>query len=303
MNIQFKIYGEFKAILYNEDGSIAKETDWEHNLIVNNGLIIYGTSSWWSKCTIGSDNTAPVNTDTTIGSLLGTHVASSSVVGAADYPNPVVGPNYERWSIRKWRFVAGNGTGIIREFTLGMGDNGTNIFCRHVLSSEVTKGASQIVDIFYRFYVYPELTPTTGSVLVGGVNYDWECSNFNLTARNTTLFVPMDFNLIFSSFFKAYDGAKAGVEDTTPTGDSATGATKTFLASGSGYEDWRFNIGLDDCNTDTNKITVITIPLATGHKVQCTFEATDGPDIGGGIPKDYTKEMTASLKILWSRYP
>lgn len=298
-----KIRGEFKAILYNPDGSIAVETDWNSNQIVANGMIIYGTSSWYQFCTIGSNGTGPGTGDTGIGSLLGTGVSSSTnPLSFSDYPRPPVAPNYERYSVKKWRFNAGNGTGTVAEFTISAGNNGTNIFCRHTLPVPIVKSAQQVLDVFYRFYTYPDLVVKTGQVVIDGITYNWETSYYNVQYYNNSTFALGGLDVSAPYLFVVYDGAKAALLDTAPSGNSANGAVQVNVQNGSGYIDSRFDIGLDQCNTSTGKIKVVAFNDRQKRRLQCTFSAVDGPDIGGGIPKTEIKIMSLTFKYSWARY-
>lgn len=304
--IKSRLRGEFKAILYNADGSIAEETDWNSNIIVDNGLIIYGTTAWYTWCTIGSNSTGPATSNTTIGSQLGSSVSGgSNPMPFIDYPRPPVAPDWERYSILKWRFDAGNGTGLVNEFTVGAANGGTNIFCRHVLPSTITKGADQALDIFYRFYVYIDSTAQTGSVTVDGINYDWEFKPVARNNYNYTLFAQADLITSFAPI--AYDDSGVGGTDTSvPTGDSVSHNTPESVittGSGSGYKDIEIKMGLDQFVTATDEIRYIVFYNSSRHVFQLTLTATSGGDVGGPLPKDETEILTFTTKLAWGRYP
>jgi hypothetical protein len=294
--------GEFRAELWNADGSLAYASDWADNTIVDEGLTIsyMFVPTWYGHCCVGSDNTAPTTADTSIGTLLGESNDRTNPLAFSGYPRPPVAPNYERYSVAKYRFDPGVGTGTIREFTLGNEPTGNTIWCRHVLPAEIPKAADQTLDVFYRITVYPNLTPTTGQVTIDGVLYDWEASFYNCAAIPATLFAPTDFDTLGDNF-RVYDGAKAGVTDSAPSGNTADGEdTHNIIATGSGYVHRKFEIGLDHCNTATNEITVITSPLRQELWIQ--LEVLQNADGVSGIPKDNTKEMSIDWRLNFGRY-
>jgi hypothetical protein len=293
--------GEFRAILRDKKGNALYDSGWNRNLITNNASWMYDSVNWYSWCTIGSDGTAPDVTNTSIGVFLASQVSSTNPMPSPDYPRPPVAPLYERYSIKKWRFDAGQGTGTIREFTLGSTNDGLNAFCRHVLPAPIPKDVDQSLDIFYRFTIYPDLTPRTGTVTIDGVLYDWETSFFDLDTFNYGIFARQDFNMTFSSNWRVYDGAKAGPLDSTPSGNSSGSAIFSFVGEGPWYRTRRFYMNLDYCNTATNQIKVATVPLQTYHKVQ--VQILDNATGTSGIPKDNTKEAYLDWTLWWSRYP
>lgn len=295
----FGLKGEFRALLWNPNGTLAYDSGWNSNLITDYGLDTIDQSfpNW---CSIGSSATAPTTGDTSIGTFLAAKSSHTNPMPNTDYPRPPVAPNWERYSIRKTRFEAGEGTGTINEFTYGWVNDGTNIFCRHVLPASIPKAANQSLDIYYRYTVYPDLTPNTGTVTIDGTLYDWECSRYDYDTYNYYVLANMDFNTTFNSNFLVFDGAK-GTSTTAPTGSSANSASSFVLTSGSGFRTRRYTAGLDWCNTASNTITVIATPLEQYFRVQ--IEVLDNATRTTGFTKDNTMEMVVDWKLTWARYP
>lgn len=293
--------GEFRAILRNKKGEPLYDSGWNRNLIVDNAGFNYDSGNWYQWCSIGSDGTAPSVGDVAIGSFLASESSNSNPMPYIDYPRPPVAPFYERYSIRVWRFDAGEGTGTVREFTLGTQNNGTDIFCRHVLPAAIPKDVDQSLDIYYRITIYPDLTSRNGQVTIDGVLYDWETSLFDLDLYNTNLFARQDFSMTFNTYFQVFDGAAAGPLDAAPSGNQASGASMSFVTQGAWYRTQRFYMGLDQCNTATNMIRVFRGQLQTAHRVQ--IEISDNATGLLGLPKDNTKEAYIDWKLTWGRYP
>jgi hypothetical protein len=309
INTHMGLRGEFKAILYNSDGSIAQETPWSSNLITDNGLDIYdkGTpSAWYLYCSIGSGSTPPSVSDTTIETHLATSSVDSNPLPYGDYPRPPVAPDWERWSMRKWRFTNGLGTGTVREFTIGYANNGTDIFCRHVLPTPIVKNDNQTLDIFYKFYIYITSTPTTGSFLFDGVNYDWESKPINRDAYNYSLFSRV--GLLTSYTPRFYPSTSASGTDTTePTSTGSVSHSSpefgsSYTATGNYWKELTQTFGLNQANTSDRTIRWITHRNTTYHYFQTGIVATDGPNVGLGFPKDETEILTLVTRISWGRY-
>ena len=99
----FGIGGEFRIKRYNSMGQLNYDSGWHKNLIVNNGLVICTSGSNWNNFFyIGSNATAAVVTDTT----LGTFLAASAVVQGGDVVVHGIAPDYEFSATRTRRFNA-----------------------------------------------------------------------------------------------------------------------------------------------------------------------------------------------------
>lgn len=297
--------GEFRAMLYNADGSLAHDSGWNSNIIVDNAAYLYDSwYDWYVWCTIGSSAVAPTTTDTSIGAFLAAQSSSTNPLQYTAYPRPPTGPDYGTYSVKKWRFEAGAGTGNVNEFTLGEQNNGTNIFCRHVLPATIPKAADQSLDIYYRIWVYLDLTPRTGTVTIKGVSYDWESSFYNYTGNpNSNLFAHYDLNSTFNSNFRAWP---TGVTKGTPSADPtpnvyALNASKAFLSQGAWYRVNRLTVELDWMVTSNKTIQLITATDYQGHKLQIEF--LDTATRTTGFPKDETEEMTIDWRTTWARWP
>ena len=300
MRAGFGLKGEYKVIIYNADGSIDQESDWEDNLITDNGLIIFGvdfySGTWHGTSCVGSGTTPAANTDTQLDTLLGS-AGNGSVVSS---DSGAVAPDYEVWAVKSYRYEAGVATGTIRE--LGIGQSSTNLFSRCVIGTPMTKGADQIMDVFYKMTMYPDLTAYTGQVVIKGVTYDWTMQVINLPGAS-----PNPFNEpIIGTFYHPTvypDTATPGTLTTGITGGGGVNhpsVARSYPNNGSGFRDVYFNIGLDYWLTNNNTIGIIYIACFFGFNVY--FEAVDGPNIGGGVPKDNTEKLELTVRTQWWRH-
>jgi hypothetical protein len=299
--------GEYRAVLRNEDGSLAHDSGWEPNLITTRGEFLYSHhvafQFWFNDCHIGDGATAPDITDTELTSWL---AQSTSVVNTDPAGNSAggVGPNYERWVTKTYRFGAGVGDGTIREMGLGISTSTASyLFSHHLLTAPIVKGPGQTLDVSYRFTIWPSLIETEAlSVLIGGVNYDCLTSFYDLTNIAASSFSEYNVATVGSSY--TYDGIKAGPEDTEPAGNqSSQDGVETVNTNGTGVFNVQVFYALGSGNTATNEVRTATIRMNNAFHIQTQFTAIDGPNIGGGIPKDAEKEMTLNYQMTWGERP
>ena len=105
-----------------------------------------------------------------------------------------------------------------------------------------------------------------------------------------------------SGFSKTWDGVKASLSSTTPSGDQgATDAVETNLGAGSGFRDCKIRWNLNGGNTDTNFVRTAGGAAVGTWPFNTQFTATTGPNIGLGIPKDLTQELTLNWQLTWAR--
>lgn len=296
--VGFGLRGEFKCILYNADGSIAQETDWEDNLITNNGLIKFGndyySGAWYSNVYVGTGTTPPAFTDISLEAQIGSQ-GNGSDEGNSGTAIP---PDYERWGLRRWRLAAGNGTGTITE--MGVGNGASDLFSRIVLGTPIVKAADQILDIYYKFWMYPDRTDYTGQVVIKGVTYDWSCKAVNLDISGGTFSEPT-----ISTFYhpSVHPETATDGDDTNPVSGGAVNhpsVARSYIANGSGYRTVYFSITLDQWLTATKIIKYISISCFFGFRLK--FTAVDGGNPGGGVPKDETELLELTINVIWDRY-
>lgn len=300
------IGGEFRAILSNPDGSIAYDSGWEHNRIVDNGMLLYGsTGNVMVYNAIGDDGTATTDGMTALGNSL---AWSNSPIASTNSPRPIAGPNYEYWTTKQYRYGAGSGTGTIREMSMGAAINGTDIFCRHVLLTPIVKSSVQTLDVYYKFTVWPSLIEQTGTTTIDSIDYDWASSNYDLdtTGSASSMVNGGAPTTAASTYHGVYSGAKAGQLDAAPSGSllgAGTNGTVLIDDNGEGYCDWQVHFGLTVGDGVNYLRTFTHRGNNTVTKRQTEFTQQAGqPNPGEGIPKDNTEEITMYYRYTWSRH-
>lgn len=217
--------------------------------------------------------------------------------------NPVA-PNYGKSQIRTTRFNAGVGTGTVRQIGLCADSLAASLFCVHVLPVPVIKAANQVLDVLYRITVYPSLISNTVSAVIGGVTYDCVSSFYDVGANDNTALFNEAAVLNSNAFCAAFTGPAAGLLDSLPSG------TSTYVGSASNYNylagrcDFTTFYNLNQANyspPDFIRTSIAKIAVG-GYRIQTEFTATDGPNIGQGIPKDYRYELSLNRRLTWGRY-
>jgi hypothetical protein len=294
--------GQYKCIVRNPDGSIDQETDWDDNLITNNGLIIYGSprsgAIWSSNCYIGDSDTTPTFFDTTLGNLIAAHdvvMTTEAVVG----PNATA-PLYGVWEINVWRFNADGVTNVIREIAIGISP--TNLFSRIVLTTPVTKNPDQVLDVYYKFWVYPDMTEDISTVTIKGVTYDTSLKIVNI--ENHYNQGTIGSGPAISTFYSPWihnETAIDGSNSSAVTGGNAinggSGIATTYT-SGSGFTSIKLSLGLGQWNLSTGNIQYVsglTYVFSWRLKLESQVDGT-------GVPKDETEILDLTIRFEWDRY-
>jgi hypothetical protein len=299
--------GEFKFVLRDLNLNKLLETDWEPNIITNNGLIWLGegsqpwpANSWHSHMHVGSDGTPATFTDTGMGAFLG----SSATLAPGGYVyTPGIAPNYEfsqAWGVR---FAAGVGTGTIAEVGISGQTADGNCSIRNVLAAPIAKAADQVLDVFYKFTVWPEVTTdVTGQVVIDGDTYDYTLRYMN--AGDTLPSAKAEFGLYSSDVAHLAWAGVIGTVTGQPTGSSEWCDTRTpNIDFGSGYNDWRCFFDLDTANFGGGIRS-----LSSRHSLNRSagaqgFQVELSNVVGGTtIPKDNTKTFQYEMRMTWARH-
>lgn len=179
MRLSNKVCGYYKleAIKVKDGKEISKRVvaDWFPNLITNNGLDRMAASDdILLYCMVGSGNTAPAFTDSTLVTRIASVTLDSQTTGTQ-----TTSPYYCWWRTI-YRFATGTAAGNLAE--VGVGWTTTAVMSRAlILDSEgdptvVTILSDEILDVVYEYRIYPKEDDVIGTVIftgnIGGT-YDW----------------------------------------------------------------------------------------------------------------------------------
>jgi len=299
---QMGIGGEWRCILKNSMGGIEYDSGWFPNLITNTGLVnMYrGTGGYWYfHCHVGGSNTAPANTDTTLGSWFGVHSVGLTTTHG---PTPVA-PNYEYYSIAGYRFNAGVATGLIQELGLSRNSNNSEMSVRSIISPAINKLPSQILEIYYKFTIWPPIVDTVGVVSIEGNNYNYIA---RLCNANSTFIQNTFMNFAFSTSgsycdpFQSTIGTITGQPNTQAGNDANSG---TVVANGSGFSQTQYYFSVDNGNSnDGLGIRSFRIGYEPSQYKSFQFEFSRVSD-SAKILKNSNKDLYLDVRLNWARRP
>ena len=311
--------GEVKCILYDENMNILLETEYQKNVITNQGMNLLRTITFGSPCSymyIGSSATAAAFTDTQMGAILTYSITTAT--GSDSVVVQPMSPNYEYSGTRARRFGASGSTQTVREVGMGGNTSGTQLVCRQVLLSPITKGPTQSLDVIWRWTVWPEIADKTGVMTIGAVDYNYILRPLGLADVRTS-FATSPLQGMFGRFaihhtndadFAAYDQDIATMLTGVPAGNRKySGDTVTEAPYTPGTFD---SFGVGTCSVDFTVhagLTAYNISSLLGirsvtattyqSKYQCQFNAVSG---GGRIPKTDQNELDLNYRFSWSRH-
>ncbi len=183
--LNIEVSGHFKMEAVRADGSRRHLAEFD-NLITNTGLNQLGSGSSGSSqitgCVVGTGTTAPANTDTNMANQVA-HTTNLMTVTR----NTVAGSNYSFYRVT-YRFAAGTATGNLTEVGMRGASSPTGpLFSRaRILDgsnnpTSITVLAEEALDVTYELRVYHPTADVTGTVNLGGTNY-----NFTIRRANST---------------------------------------------------------------------------------------------------------------------
>ena len=293
------IGGRFKLEAFKADkegneiaGSRRIAADWFNNLITDNGLELYGSSSTYLQyCQVGTGSTTPANGDTALAArVAGTSTQQATSQGCqADAP-------YFTWRSRTYRFAEGVAAGNLAEVGMGAASTG-NLFSRALIldnmgdPTTITVLADEVLDVTYEFRVYPPTTDWTGTVTLDSVEYDVTGRASGVT--NLSYWgISSTGESNIASISAAYNGA-IGAITALPAGssDNTTSVSTASYSAASLRRDATLTWGLNDGNL-AGGITAVRAKFGVG-----TYQFGFDP----AIPKDGTKVLQLTVRNSWTR--
>ncbi|MHA3048651.1 hypothetical protein [Acinetobacter sp. ANC 4639] len=175
--MNFKLHtqlgAKFKLIVRKvSDNSIARETAWFHNIVLDAGLARMSAGTWINRCCIGTGNSTPVATQVALDSFL---ASTTTVQSTSESYNTTTLPYYYGAKVT-WRFGEGVAAGNISE--VGLGWSNTNLWNRALIKdgngnpTTITVLSDEYLDVVSEIRVYPSsssgsfnLLDKTGAVI------------------------------------------------------------------------------------------------------------------------------------------
>lgn len=318
-----RIGGRYRIQLRNAEGKVTKETDWFDNLVTNTGLDWYGACTAdkiqqfagyapWGRCAVGTSNTPPTNTDTTLNAQIAVQPDYSNFAmqpsGSTTY---VSGPPAYLTTTNTYTFTLGAVVGNIAEIGVGCfpsagptPTSATNLtlFSHALIQSggspttiSVTAADQLIVTFELRYYI--NTTDTPYSVIIAGVTYSGNMrscvanlGSSYLLANQVDASTPTGNN----TFCTVYNGT-IGTITSIPSGTSSSIGQSSLpsYTAGTYTKSYTFN-----ASTSTGNLSggITAIGFA------CCLQGWQF-SVSPAIPKDNTKIMSLSFSVSWARYP
>jgi len=188
-----RVGGTYRCRVFKADtGRLVRDTGDMPNLITNYGLSRINLTTWNNDnaryCQVGTGNTAPQVTDTSLASYLATSdlrpYGTPHATGNSRANGILTRPYY--WYARStWRFNPGEATGNIQELGVGPSTSG-NLVSRCLTVNEsgvpttVTVLADEYLEVTWTFYFYlweddgsGDPGDVSGTITLDGNSYDW----------------------------------------------------------------------------------------------------------------------------------
>lgn len=297
IDIKCRVAGFFKLVATDmRTGRTRLLADWFPNLITNGGLDQIGTAATWlSGCSVGSGNTAPVNGDTHLATL----VASSTNIVGSTSSILAVSPYYGS-RFNTYFFASGVASGVLAE--IGIGLSPTALFSRALIKdgsgnpTTVTVGPGEALTAFYEFRNYPPLADTTGTVVISSVSYNYTVRAANAGAGN---WAPAQLGDIDGpSGLIAYAGA-IGALTGVPSGSNALETSGVDVAYTPASLHIDRNSVLAGPTANFGGINALLYTCGQVNNSMGEFQV----GFNNPLPKDVTHSLTLTVRKSWTRGP
>ena len=301
-------------------GKVTRETPWFENLITNSGLdaiwsgpaVGPGVNYIFNGCCVGTGNTVPAYTDTTLTTYLAStnFVSGSSPMGSWVYV-AAAGSVPPYWtSTGSWTFGVGVATGTLAEVGIGWGSppSSYTLFSHALIvdgsgnPTTITVLSNEQLTVSYTLQLYWNTVTQTGTLAFGGVTYNlsWLPVNLPTPAGMPDRGInPASSGYPYPGILNAYNGS-LGTPLTLPSGtstyiDFASAGTQSFATytPGNYYNDCTMTVPIGYLNLPGG-ITVLEV-TERYHQFQIGFSPA--------IPKTSSYSFTFINRFAWARYP
>ncbi|MEC7119298.1 MAG: hypothetical protein VXW65_05270, partial [Pseudomonadota bacterium] len=159
---QVRVGARFKLVAH-KDGNSRDLTPWFNNLVLDQGLNLMGTGSWFTHCHVGSGNSVP----TELQSALDSSVAVTSTVNSDTAGESASAPYY-CYRRKVFRFAAGTFDGVnLGELALG---NASTIWNRAQIKDNLGDPTiinvliDEVLDVIAEVRFYANESDVTGTL-------------------------------------------------------------------------------------------------------------------------------------------
>lgn len=297
--------GQYRLVVKEADGTVAKDTGWFDNIITDLGLNRFATALNMNVISIGTGTATPTAADTTLQTFV--QFSDTGAPGAAyspAYPPQNTTSPYATGYTFGYRFSIGRLNGTFSEVGISSTNDGTSLTSRALIvggggtPTTITVNSSQQLDAFYTFRRYPPLVDVTNTVVINGTTH--VATGRASGAGEIFGWHPLRaFNgLGGNGFYVLNAGAALGPITGQLTGGTQGNQTVNTITN-STYVSGSFTRESSQYfGTDNGNVSGGIRGMAWNIDVYgCTFQYV----LDVAIPKDVTKTMNLNVRVAWAR--
>lgn len=303
---KYGVQGLFQAVLrrWEKDGTYTDEVvaPWQENLITDFGMNGAATNMTYNYVSVGSGNTAPANTDTSLVSRVATQLIASSPV----ITSTTTSPYYNEYT-HTYNFAVGAAAGNLNELGLHYTSTSYNQLCTRALFKDgsgnpvtIVVTASDQLILTYKIRIYlPEAT-TTNTFNIGGTDYTVTLRPAQLAAaRNSNAVLTNGIgttNAATGSLTVYYNNTGVlGAITGNPTGTNATETctvTRAAYVSGNFYADYTHAFTISQANRANINCFSTNLPCPSYWQWS----------VSPAITKTSSQTLSFTHRVTWARY-
>lgn len=318
MQVHSTLSGRYRLVIDHEDNSTT-DTGWFKNKITDQGLNSIGdhlqsaASIYW--CALGGGSSTPSAGNTTLDAQIG-----SAVQCATTTTSNTMSPNYDIVMTFKFVFDKGAIIGNISEVGvgwLGAANSPLRVFSRSLITDSgglpVTVTATSVdkISIFYELTMSASLAVSSGSIVVGGVTYNYVARRENLrNVGSADIFFQTSGGIPASQYLHAARAITPQEFKTESVRENSFGpvgytdwksiygsSTLQNYVQGSFVKDQVFTADTDflNCVGGTNPVNGFDCIVITSWRGVFAFTYL----FDKVIPKDNTKTFTITFRTSW----
>lgn len=207
--------GEFRIVISDETGNVKKDTGYQKNLILNQGLDFLGGNKGSiinNYCVIGSGNSSPTITQTQLDAAI---AITNGLSSASDYSYVDKGDNlYRMWEEKRYRFEGLQDVNISEVGLASQGNISTYWLTTRALIKDslgnptaITIKAGEVLDVYYKIHKVIDLQDKT--FVVNMLDGDGGSIPYNVVIRPTEVGLS-DKNTVSSAISQVGKATYAG---------------------------------------------------------------------------------------------
>lgn len=307
--LKFKVQGAFQIKKIKKNGDI-EQTPWFNNVVLDQGLDAMATTGWSNGVAVGTSNTTPIPTQTSLVSEIARTTTLQGVQSRDAYQLDEA--TWVHSIIKTYRFPLGVAAGNLSEVGILCGQGGNVKLWNRALIRDINGNPTtitvlpdEILDITFEIKAYVSTADSSGSfnlldkngMLISTINYTARPANINQPHN-----VGVGMNVMNAQSFNYAEGYTLA---------SLTGATGIINGNPVGtFRNTSGNFAIAVYNTGSHKLKftinaeVDKMNVATGlsglfvQGVLSSFQIVfDQP-----IVKNNTQTFSLDYEISWGRY-